>query len=110
MWCPDIEDEIQALFEQESPWDSPALYALWVVYDLRARQDAERKRAERTGSVRKKDVEHQQYLETVAALRREGLSIANIAKRVGKSAGSVHLALSRMEAGKPIPRHGRNAR
>lgn len=110
MWWSNIDDEIQEMFEQESPWDSPALYALWVVYDLRARQDAARKRADRVADVKKKDEEHKKYLETLRSLRQSGMSIAAIARIVGKSVGSVHLALSRMEAGKPIPRHGRNAK
>jgi DNA-directed RNA polymerase specialized sigma24 family protein len=109
MWSPYIHEEIQSLFNQDSPWDSPAYYAAWVVYDIRREHLREYERgaksAARAPVVEQRDLEHERYLDRVRGMRAAGYSYKKIADALGRSVGAVHLAAKR---GADLPRHGRN--
>jgi hypothetical protein len=112
-WAPDTREHIEQMFASLSVFDRwSALGAFRLTQTGDEHNASERERKRRSNAPRA--AANRQRVESDAAviwrMRCEGKSMRAIASAIGKSVGSVHLTIRRIEAGAQVRPHGGRAR
>jgi DNA-directed RNA polymerase specialized sigma24 family protein len=105
-WSPDTREHIEAMFASLSVFDRWSTMELFHLTQTGDEHDAsERERKRRANAERAES--------TAAAMWRmkcDGMSMRAIAEATGKSLGSVHLTIKRLESGAAVRPHGGSKR
>ena len=112
-WAPDTREHIEAMFASLSVfdrWSTMELFHLTQTGDEHDASERERKRRDNAPRARANAERAESTAAAMWRMKCEGMSMRAIAEATGKSVGSVHLTIKRLESGAAVRPHGGSKR